>query len=83
MQPNDQIIQIKLAINEDRAMAHEDPAGPTTAASNMCRVVPGNVVGHRAHRHTAQLQCEANLGTLAPASVNHSSAPKKHALRRH
>jgi hypothetical protein len=55
MQPYDQVIQKKLAVDEDCAIGLENLAGPTTAAPKMSRVIAGNMACRGAHRRTPQL----------------------------
>jgi hypothetical protein len=81
MQPNDQVIQEKLAVDEVCGIALENLADPTAAAPKMNGVAGGNMVYHSAHRRMSQLQGEANVAAFAPAAMNRPSTPKEHALR--
>jgi len=83
MQPYDQVIQKKLAIDKDCAVGLENLTGPTTAAPKMSRIVAGNMACRGTHRRVTQLQGEVNVRAFAPAPVNQPAAPKEHALRRH
>jgi hypothetical protein len=55
MQPYDQVIQEKLAVNEGCGIALKNLAGPTTAAPKMSRVVAGNMAYRGTHRRAPQL----------------------------
>jgi hypothetical protein len=55
MQPNDQVIQKKLAVDQGCAIALENLAGPAAAAPKMSRVVAGKMVCRGTHRRAPQL----------------------------
>jgi hypothetical protein len=81
MQPNHQIVQEKVSIDRDNDIALENIAGPSAASSKMDGVCTRNMACHGADRRLAHLYGEVHFPSFAPASVNGSTAPEKHAFR--